>query len=216
MITFCRPIDIIYIVTLYTFQHQWSFLFDYLTFNHSDFIIIMLTLHYNTTNGYPSNGAENGNGTYLDYTTLTNMSTERLNESKSPLVGHSMEGGSSSGADSATYAYFENLDSSSGGGGVNYGHSPLAAYSQMAGTVAKSPNYEYSIQSASQVAPTADAYSTSADGALGSLLPPMHQQISVTIGPGTSQQRTLPVIYDQMQMSKSRFNLKVLLNSPKN
>lgn len=178
----------------------------------------MLTLHYNSGNGYPSNGGESGSATtYLDYTTLTNMSTDRLNESKSPLVGHSMEGGTSSGADSA-YGYFENLDSSSGGG-VNYGHghSPLAAYSQVTGTVAKSPNYEYSIQSGTQVTPTTDAYSTSADVPLGSLLPPLHHQISVTIGPGTSQQRTLPVIYDQMPMSKGmlllvfgvvRFNIK--------
>ncbi len=177
----------------------------------------MLTLHYNSSNGYPSNGSDNGGGSnYLDYTTLTNMSTDRLNESsKSPLVGgHSIvEGagsaGSSAGDAGAAYGYFESLENGTGASG--YGHSPVGPYSQ-AGT-SKSPSYEYSMGSAvSQTASAvADGYSTAAEhvtlGGQHSLLPPPlhHYQISVTIGPGTSQQRTLPVIYDQMQISKGKF-----------
>ena len=149
----------------------------------------MLTLHYSSASGYPSNGDNNA---YMDYTTLTTMTSDRLSESKSPLahVIHSMDGNGTSGE--APYGYYENLDAS--GHGSGYGHSPLA-YSQGAG---KPANFDYALQSAAQP----DSYNSST----AELIAPMPHQISVTIGPGTTQQRTLPVIYDPMQAPKGEYS----------
>lgn len=145
----------------------------------------MLTLHYGTANGYPANGDAS---TYLDYTTLTNMSSERINESKSPLahVIHSLDGTGNGTSGEPPYGYYEGLDVN----GPSYGHSPVPGYSQT--QPGKSPHFDYTLQG--------DGYTSSSPEMTQSL----PHQISVTIGPGTSQQRTLPVIYDPMQTPKGK------------
>lgn len=164
----------------------------------------MLTLHYGSPSGYPSSG---DNNTYLDYATLSNMSTtsDRLSECKSPMAQVVNSSNHHSLTDPSAYGYYDSsLDVNAGSGASYGGGQPSLDYNQQSGS--KSPranHYEYALQGSNQQPD--HCYSPAATSEqLPPLVPaqPHLHQITVTIGPGTTQQRTLPVIYEPMQAPK--------------
>ena len=174
----------------------------------------MLALHYGSPNEYSTN-VDPTSG-YLDYTTLTNMTSDRLNESKSPMVQvNSMATHSASIPNTTdqnsqlndqTFVYYDSMDINNVNTGYNNTNNsndqPLANGYQMTN---KSPNhYDYTLQSGSNQQ-TNDYNTSNTNEQLPPLVSYSHtNQITVTIGSGTTQQRTVPVIYDMMQMSKGK------------
>lgn len=191
----------------------------------------MLTLHsaYGSANGYPSGNGETNGGNYLDYTTLTNMTADRMVDSKSPLANlHSTNGnGTSPSGTTNGYGYYENA-----GAGPSTTNNTNSTANYYHAKASNSTGYEYGIQGNNQ----SDSYSPAANNG-NEQLPSMmsihahhhnqhhhhqqqqhhhqqqhqhhshqqhqhHHQMTVTIGPGTTHQRTLPVIYDAIQTPK--------------
>lgn len=162
----------------------------------------MITLHYSPGNIYaPSSDATS---CYADYTTLSNVPADRLDQSASPNGPSVNESAPSSMMSTLTCGpYYTDMDGYGESSATGSAFHPVER-GQFLLKSSPSPSAYHHHEYHSNSHP--DLYSSHVGDDLPPALVPHQQliQLNMTIGPGAVQQQSFPVVCNPMQISKSK------------